>query len=265
VSDGVAAMRMFSTTSAVAKEALMTDDIPQSEMSFRPPSSKPGTIDGIKNRPRPRRQKAVSTGVFMMQSEKSATMLHENRKGDDLFGLHKNTNLSNQETKQENSSILKPVPPLSPIGALGNRLFSQKEQDEGNLPMALRQKKIITPIAEEGNESSDSEDSVTSVVSEGVPDVVLPHCAEETKIFDFAELLRDIYMKKSYRLFSSVFGTMVAFFMIAIRIELILFDICAITGKDSKYVTSSVTHIIAIPCCSLLNLRNAQIIKTLGI
>jgi hypothetical protein len=50
-------------------------------------------------------------------------------------------------------------------------------------------------------------------------------------------------MSRSYRQASAVFGTMVFFFMIASRIELILLDTCDIAGKKTNH---SLLHCLSI-------------------
>ena len=247
VSDGVAAMRIFSNTSASAAEALKSEEVPQSTTApapFRVPLAKLGAIDDVKARPRPRRQKAISTGVFMMQSEKTAPLVDEGG-ADDGKKLRKTIAFGDEDLNKESRADLRlPPRPPNPLDTLGNCLFPKKELPQGfdEMPKSLQQKKFISPITEEedgeeeDNEVSDDEDSVVSFVSEGVPDIIdFDFLVEEAKKkIDIRERLRGLYVKKSYRQASGVFGTMLSFFMVAIRIELILLDICAINGKDNE-------------------------------
>jgi hypothetical protein len=242
VSDGVAAMRIFSNTSASAAEALKSEEVPQSAtalVSLRVPPAKLGAIDDVKARPRPRRQKAISTGVFMMQSEKTAPLVDEGG-ADDGKKLRKTIEDLNKESRAD---LRLPPRPPNPLDTLGNCLFPKQELPQGfdEMPKSLQQKKFISPITEEedgeeqDNEDSDDEDSVVSFVSEGVPDIIDFDLVEEAKQkIGIGERLRGLYVKKSYRQASGVFGTMLLFFMVAIRIELILLDTCAINGKDNE-------------------------------
>jgi hypothetical protein len=218
VSDGVASMRinLFSTKSALAAEVLRGEAVPDfsapsTAASSQPPSgrlSSKGTA-ASEERHRSRREKAVSTGVFLMQSERSRPL--------------------SAETNAD-------VEPSSTLDSLGKCLFPTKrsEKEKEEMPIALKQKKFITTIREE--DSDIDQHSLSDISSgdrsEGVPDVVNIDISNDRKIeFDVTKFLREMFLKKSYRQANAVFGTMVAFFMIAIRIELILLDTCSIYGE----------------------------------
>ena len=67
-------MRMFSSTSASAAEALKNENVNDTDDVSKPPSLQltPQTSSvNVTTRTRPRRKKAVSTGVFFMQSEQT--------------------------------------------------------------------------------------------------------------------------------------------------------------------------------------------------
>lgn len=223
VSDGVASMRVniFSAKSALAAEVLRGEAVPDTSspstvVSSRPLTSKGAVISG--ERARSRREKAVSTGVFLMQSEKSRPLV------------------TDPYMDVEDSSSLEP----SAIQSLGKCLFptriSEHEKDE--MPLALKQTKFITTICEEDSEIDDHSLSElsTGAKSEGVPDVVDVDVLTAKKTeFNVAQVLRDMFLNKSYRQASAVFGTMVAFFMIAIRIELILLDTCSIDDNQNTW------------------------------
>eukprot|EP01083_Nonionella_stella_P055463 146319_1 len=89
------------------------------------------------------------------------------------------------------------------------------------------------PIAEEDSDEGISEDddmSSSDDVSEGVPDIVdfeNPNSPYEINVKVISERFHEMYLTKGYRQASAVFGTMIAFFMIAVRVELILLDICS--------------------------------------
>jgi len=221
VSDGVAAMRLFSTTSASAAEALNDENLPDTEDSSKTPSlqlvSRASALRGSSSmastRTRPRRQKAVSTGVFLMQSEASKPI-----------GMEPAKSLGEKFNVNEGGNSFQVKPP---------RLTKQEE-----MPLALQRKKFIMTISEEDSVDAKSEDTDNDSVdiSEGVPDIVDFADSDSiiTKI-EISQRLRKMYMSRSYRQASAVFGTMLAFFMIAIRIELILLDICYISDNQNTW------------------------------
>ena len=230
VSDGVAAMRLFSTTSASAAEALNDENLPDTEDSSKTPSlqlvSRASALRGSSSmastRTRPRRQKAVSTGVFLMQSEASKPI-----------GMEPAKSLGEKFNVNEGGNSFQVKPP---------RLTKQEE-----MPLALQRKKFIMTISEEDSVDAKSEDTDNDSVdiSEGVPDIVDFADSDSiiTKI-EISQRLRKMYMSRSYRQASAVFGTMLAFFMIAIRIELILLDICYISGKNDFVILSYFSRVI---------------------
>ena len=230
VSDGVAAMRFFSNTSASAAEALNEDfsqTNPDKDIS-KTPSLQIGSERTLQlpvrpptaERTRRKRTRAISTGVFLMQSEKSKPIISESPGGPNEIPV-----------VNELGKVLKVDPPSA----------------EDEIPKALVQKKFIMPITEEASADEESEDDdVSSVgnISEGVPDIVnFADLDEDVNEVTFSERLFKMYVSRGYRLTSAVFGTMVAFFMIAVRIELILLDVCFISGKrDSRLCVSSVSY-----------------------
>jgi hypothetical protein len=97
--------------------------------------------------------------------------------------------------------------------------------------------KVINPIAEEGEQSSQSQSfkpAQNDEVKERNVEVSIESerkCLQQIQSMNLANVLRGLYMKKPYRLATNIFGTLVVFFMVALRIELILLDSCAIEGK----------------------------------
>ena len=222
VSDGVAAMRLFSTTSTLAAEALKDENDMDSEQTLKtstlqdvqvpgPASLKASSLRGA-TRTRPRRQKAVSTGVFLMQSEKSDPL---------PMGLGKEPS-QEKPRFQESDNIFQTKP--------------SKLSGTDDMPKSLQLKKFNMPISEEDSGDEPSEKNINEQsddeISDGVPDI--EDFSESVVKIDISQRLREMYMSKSYRQTSAVFGTMLVFFMIASRIELILLDICYISGETSS-------------------------------
>ena len=214
ISDGVAAMRMVSGTPKNFRNDLERDEN-QIEREVLP----------VTEPRRSRRQKSVSTGVFLMQSEMSSP----------ITDVKKAAQIGDDESSSSSITAQEPCFSLAP------KMFCppHKTHTKEEIPMSLRKKNFITPIAEDGEsdaeeaslESDGSVSSERSVHSSGIPEIIDFECEEPSGKFDLAESLRGLYVNKKYRQASAVFGTMIAFFMIAVRIELILLDICAIEGE----------------------------------
>lgn len=231
VSAGVASMRegLFSRKSLLAAEALDGKALPQSQdptpLSLFPISASPADENNAPgNRLRSMRKKAVSTGVFLMQSERSHSFLDadkaENKAMVQCLALSAAANESE----------------MQPIVNKFNEKHSEAKEDTNSkaIPISLKQKKSsIGSILEHecvAEHDSDSDDDRSDVV----PAITGIDKLESTKTRkEFRVWLEHLFMKKSYRQASAVFGTMVAFFMIAIRIELILLDTCFIYGELS--------------------------------
>ncbi len=201
VSDGVAAMRLFSTTSAVASEALMNSEVENEPLPVAP--------QPIKLRARGRRQKAHSTGVVLMQSEMPKSMFFENEK-------------SLQVTQADNEIQT-------------SRLVRDSEDI---MPKSLQQKKFIMPISE-GSEHGSSEKAAESDdddISEGLPEIVDSGDTQGDKADEapLDILMCQILLSHKWRRLSAICGTFVIFFLIAARIEVILIETCAIKGTERK-------------------------------
>ena len=214
ISDGVAAMRMVSGTPENIRNDLERGES-QIEREVLP----------VTEPRRSRRQKSVSTGVFLMQSEMSSP----------ITDVKTAAQIGDDESSSGTTTAQEPCFSLAP------KIFCppHKTHTKEEIPMSLRKKKFITPIAEDGEsdveeaslESDGSVSSERSVHSSGIPEIIDFECEEPSEKFDPAESLRGLYVNKKYRQASAVFGTMIAFFMIAVRIELILLDTCAIEGE----------------------------------
>lgn len=214
ISDGVATMRMVSGTPENIR-----NDVERGESQID------REVLPVTEPRRSRRQKSVSTGVFLMQSEISSP----------ITDVKTAAQIGDDESSYGSTTAQEPCFSLAP------KMFCppHKTHTKEEIPMSLRKKKFITPIAEDGEsdeeeaslESDGSLSSERSVHSSGIPEIIDFECEEPSEKFDLAESLRGLYVNKKYRQASAVFGTMIAFFMIAVRIELILLDTCVIEGE----------------------------------
>jgi hypothetical protein len=225
VSDGVAAMRnnLFSKTSSMATEVLQNESIP-----VPTPGNTNQTID---SRPGIKRQKSVSAGVLMMESETSKPLF----KVKDI-GVSKINEIVSESMKSDPEASSSP-----PKSVLKNGTHNHAKEimNTRETNLSLREKERIIVQEESLDEYEDS--NIESLGNEGFADdrsdidsADITSCEripEVMKKKDLAEMLRGLLMKKSYRQASAVFGTMIVFFMVAMRIEIILLDICAIVGK----------------------------------
>jgi len=252
VSDGVASMRLFSTTSSVASEALMGNDVEEKSVDLLPPQPAP-TL-----RTRPRRQKALSTGVFFMQSEKPKPFIFDNKNEDSKkmrpLQVTKNDaeDHENLEKTADNSGINAPRLDSS---LLAKEPFQQKQMTRNNfyesfeamskdesyeaMPKSLQQKKFILPIHEECEEEESCEESQVNLsdiddTSEGIPDI-----SDAGNSVDVIKVNKDpvtvrlciFFQTRKWKRFSALCGTFFILFLIAMRIEIILIDTCSI--KDN--------------------------------
>jgi hypothetical protein len=139
-----------------------------------------------------------------------------------------------EETAPNEDEMLKPMP--STFEALGKCLFPASESPAGKETKhtSFQENKLIATINEEDSEAEDQSFSENSTGnrSEDVPEIVnVENTTVNRNDFVFSRFICRTFLKKSYRQASAVFGTMVAFFIIAIRIELILLDTCSMDGK----------------------------------
>lgn len=243
VSDGVAAMRLFSTTSSVATEALMGNDVVEKSEDLLPLQPAP-TL-----RTRPRRQKAHSTGVLFMQSEKPKPFFFDDKNDNSQKSPSEVTKSGaeddgNAEKALDYSAIN--APRLDSFH-LSKPSFEQQEMTTSlphnvhesieTMPKSLQQKKFIMPISEEYEEESCEESQVNlsdiDDMSEGIPDISdAGNSADVTdENMDPVNVRLCIFLSgRKWKRFSALCGTFFIFFLIAMRIEIILIDDCSIKG-----------------------------------
>lgn len=257
VSDGVAAMRLFSTTSALAQQALSTSAL--AEVDDREVESMKGTLESL---PRPvenikgrfetlprqsgRRKKMVSTGVFFMQSEKSNPFSdeveqkkidsptltdHADKKSDVTFGsaVLDQSKFSNNRLSidRKNSESIADRPKLTPVlesdvNKIGN---VHKELDDD---LSIDSEEQLLDQLDDGL-SIESGESVE--LREGTR--LLPIEAEEP--VSFKGKLQQIFLHKSYHMYSALFGTMPIFFFMSFRIETVLIETCVMKDNENTW------------------------------
>mmetsp|Transcript_3585 Transcript_3585/g.5202 ORF Transcript_3585/g.5202 Transcript_3585/m.5202 type:complete len:849 (+) Transcript_3585:1-2547(+) len=223
VSDGVAAMRLFSSKSAMAQEALNAD--PDTEISQGRLEAIPTRLPGSR---RPR-QKMVSTGVFLMQSEKPPSFFDESgglkQDGVDQQGgiepmgrIAVNTNLVADEFKT--------------TGTRSSRVGSNTRLEERDLEATSFKLTAVEERFERKQNELEIHDCISeddSIVSEESVEEWEVSAPEPIVHLSLGDRLRMSILHKSYTLASALFGTMVLFFCLGLRIELILLETCEMT------------------------------------
>lgn len=238
VSAGVASMRegLFSRKSLLATEALNGELTPQSQdpaasSLFSTSAPFPDKNKPVGNRLRPLRTKAVSTGVFLMQSERSQSFFDD--KSDNKLMAEGLSGLSVAINNSEMSPIVetlenehsKMAQKTSSGASFSKEMPSSTKHNKPSI-VSIREENCIDEHDHEGDD--DRSDVVPDIT--GIDKFQTTKTRKELKVW-----LEHLFMKKSYRQASAVFGTMVAFFMIAIRIELILLDTCFIFDNQNTW------------------------------
>lgn len=255
VSDGVAAMRLFSSTSTLAQQALTTSALV--EQGDPEVESMKGRLETLPTRPKGRRQKMVSTGVFFMQSEKASSFHDNGREENEKLILRKKSAESTihhpngkpplDDNKKETipNSFTTPVT-TSNFGNSHVKLASHINNNN------MSESKIkLTPVHESSvdqkdvNElldddlSMDSDDkldddlSIESGESFGMRES-LPSSGKEENV-SFEEKLQQIFLHKQYSMYSALFGTMPVFFFLSVRVETLLIDTCVMEDNQNTW------------------------------
>ena len=256
VSDGVAAMRLFSSTSTLAQQALTTSALV--EKGDPEVESMKGRLETLPNRPKGRRQKMVSTGVFFMQSEK-ASLFHDNGgEQNEKSTLQKNgvdSTLHHKNGKPPLDENTKEMIPNSSTNFVKRSNFGNsfaKSASHINNKHNLSESKIkLTPVHESSvdqkvvNEildddlSIDSEDkldddlSIESGESFGMRESML--ISEKEENVSFQEKMQQIFIHKKYSMYSALFGTMPVFFFLSFRVETLLIDSCVMKDNQNTW------------------------------
>lgn len=202
VSDGVAAMRLFSSTSLPAEEALKSDSTSM-ELEGKLQAFTPRQAG--KRRPR---QRMMSTGVLQMQSEKL----------DSFF---------NGDHGDKNSEIF-------------DKWLRSKDTEKRKTNFSAKQsglKPVEEILKDNVHDQLDNEDEISihsSIHSEDSVEIrVVTVEAEENLLHNvpISERLRTFISLDRYPLLSAIFGSMFVLFLLSVRVEIILLDTCAL--KDN--------------------------------
>ncbi len=202
VSDGVASMRLFSSTSLPAENALKSDST-SIELEGKLQAFTPRQAG--KRRPR---QKMMSAGVLQMQSEKF----------DSFF---------NDDHGNNNSEIV-------------DKWLQSKDTEKRKTKFPTKQsglKPVEEILKDDVHDQLDNEDEISihsSIHSEDSVEIrVVTLEAEENLLYSvpISERLRTFISLERYPLLSAIFGSMFILFLLSVRVELILFDTCAL--KDN--------------------------------
>jgi len=230
ISDGVAAMRLFSTQSALAQEALKDD--PDSkllsnegfkgsikELEFKSSPNDVFQKPVATERRRPRR-KSISTGVLQMQSEKS-----------NLFDEDNPVITGKRNSKNVKPPTLKPVHEEMLPSRLHHHTFLKKEFHAETVNDATQNVAVDTMY------ESESDDDLSIEHVPAIADID----DDQSVVSDISikEKLSQIILSDKYVYANAIFGTMVAFFLLAVRIELILIDTCAMEDYGNTWNLSS--------------------------
>ena len=229
LSDGVAAMRLFSTTSTLAEEALRSDaDAVVSK----------GKLESLGEKlPKTRRprKKMLSTGVFLMQSEKPDP-------SDNLdYETHSHGFDSQSEIVKSWTSSANPRNDVNIMKKEVTKLqYSEKKRS--GLPMVQETSKDyqISLVDEDEDlsiaSSVHSEESFERRVD--IHDDIVT-----TEIVPLHEKLCEFILHYRYPWYSAVFGTMIVFFLLSLRVEIILIDTCAMKDNMNtwNYIPDRVT------------------------
>ena len=218
-SEGVAAMRLFSSVSASAEEALKgnTEVVGRRRGKLENlPASQTGT-----RRPR---QKMMSTGVVLMQSEAINSFFLK----DDIQPLKVDT-----RDKEMKISVTKAT---LDVTSLGNELQNQPEPFQSN----NIQLKSLQEVPEDNHYLHKSSDGVVadelSVTSEeSIERQTAVSSATTTEPILIEERLCRWILHKSYSSFSAIFGTMVILFFLSLRIEILLLDTCVLEDNLNTF------------------------------
>lgn len=267
MSEGVASMRLFAPTSSAAKQALQVDTLATDAVEvYHSQELLPGT-------PKQRRKRAASAGVMQMRAmsdldkEKSA-----DKKGDP----EKNCETGNLPSLEEGIPAWSNAMQMGKlvIGSITEKIGDGKNhQETKHLPSVKKSTAVRTetgisdavdctleqevtqancrstnvvsfsipassiaeePICTAASHSEDNDDDL----SDGVPDIasVILDDQQMKEAPSFEERLQIIYLSFNYRVASTVFGTMIAFFILTFRMDVILLDTCTIPDNQNNWV-----------------------------
>eukprot|EP00555_Chaetoceros_dichaeta_P012134 CAMPEP_0198258792 /NCGR_PEP_ID=MMETSP1447-20131203/8120_1 /TAXON_ID=420782 /ORGANISM="Chaetoceros dichaeta, Strain CCMP1751" /LENGTH=1362 /DNA_ID=CAMNT_0043946001 /DNA_START=42 /DNA_END=4130 /DNA_ORIENTATION=+ len=260
MSDGVASMRLFAPTSSAAKQALQVNSLASDAVEVY------NTQEISPETPKQRRKRAASAGVMLMRAEtdldkeKRADNQEKNCKSEQLPSLEEGIPACSN-AMQRGKQVIDPI-----TGKIGDVENNQKTKDlpsfkksasvsiavrtwtgisdvaDCTLEQKLNQAKIestnmvsfsipASSIAEAPTEDNDDD------FSDGVPDIapVIVDYEQMREAPSFEERLQNIYLSFNYRVASTVFGTMLAFFILTFRMDAILLETCTIDDNQNNW------------------------------
>jgi len=266
MSDGVASMRLFAPTSLAAKEALKIDSLAGDTVEvYTNQEILPGS-------PKQRRKKAASAGVMLMRAETNLDKEKRADRKEDQENKCETKNLpsleegipawsnamqtgkqmigsitgkvgdgeNNQKTKdlssvKKSAAVSTVVQTATGISDSVNYTLKQAKNERTNMVTFSTPASSIAdaPIYTTISYSEDNDDDF----SDGVPDIALVELdyqqMKETPSFE--ERLQTIYLSSKYLVASTVFGTMIAFFILTFRMEVILLETCTIANNWNNW------------------------------
>ena len=185
-------MRLFSTASAVAEEALKADSAEERIQDLKPLVEPLGR--------RRTRQKMASTGVLQMKSEQL----------DSFFNGNNESNKQNE--KQMGELMQRRKMPLETHDEIS------EEEEDAFLPDA-DDASINSDVSDESVEIRPKNSSIDETYQE-VP---------------FGEKVRNLIRHERYSSMSAIFGTIMVFFFLSVRIEYLLIDTCSFTDHQNTW------------------------------
>jgi hypothetical protein len=245
ISEGVSSMRFFTTQSSSVKQALEGDMESDSDNLRHVPLEplKPLPSSHTSGPSRPRRLKSASTGVFMMRhgpdslfsdpSDKNSISTQLKSKDDNDINMISSTSLSRVDesrpmskesilglSKAKSASSSVAISTLDPSLQIHKSGSSQKNSTEA-----------VKPINQESNDDIIDQQVESDTESTGFPDLSEhPKFNFENVKISFSEHLKSFFIGLKYRRLSAVFGTLLVFFLLGTRMELILLKTCKIEG-----------------------------------
>jgi hypothetical protein len=232
VSDGVAAMRLFSSKSAVAEEALKADSVDSDPLELPKgllealPTRQPGS--------RRTRKKMASTGVYLMQSENTPSFFggDSDSKRNETLAQFRRAPLplpEERETKTEKGdgtflSSIKTMPSERQVHRISSKESFKLAPVHESIETIKHQHEPVIPDTFSDESSIISEEESVEVREVDTSEI------ETVEHVSLGERLRKFLLHRRYALTSAV-GTMVAFFCLSTRVEMLLLDTC--TLKDN--------------------------------
>lgn len=222
VSEGVSAMRLFAPVSSSVQQVLQ-DGMESESYPLSISESIPTA------RIRTRRLKSSSTGVMMMREA-------------ELVRAYPQSLMSTLELPEDHdlhvSSIGLPGLMLT-NGEITDSVAMKKSSSLQDLKFIKSSDPLIRGAlpAKDRSNARQADDGESDVESFGSFDMsIQPNIQIESDIdISFTERMKGFYMSWKYRRMSAVFGTLLIFFLLGIRLELILLETCEIEDNENTW------------------------------